>query len=115
VTALSEKALLARTRFDRGYGDSREAISLLGEAFPSLARIQPPGLRPWDPSLFQRWLRNAAVSPGERDAALFVWSVWSGNEPVARGLRFDAMEAIARWDDEHRAVFRAWAAAPWWP
>ena len=29
--------------------------------------------------------------------------------------RFDLMEAVRIWDDDHRRVFLAWAEAPWWP
>lgn len=66
------------------------------------------------------------MSRGEKEAALFVLSIWNSmdewsefdlvcapeNDPNCG--RFDVHRALSRWDTEHVQAFAAWVAAPWW-
>ncbi len=68
---------------------------------------------------FAQWAR--AGGGGQRDAALFVLSVWNWMDDWSRvGLtrgdsgRFDLHRALGNWDPSHRAAFVAWAREPWW-
>lgn len=96
-------------------------------SFPTLRRT-PEELLPtpaWDPIRFaQFW---ATGSGGEKDAALFVLSVWNPETDwaaqkdshglrrrVAESGRFDLHTALSNWDPEHRAAFVAWCKDPWW-
>lgn len=90
-------------------------------SFPTLARgTDRKLLEPrFDAVRFaERW---ASGSGGERDAALFVLSVWNPDDDWrGSGLdrdgsgRFALHTALANWDSEHRAAFVAWCADPWW-
>jgi hypothetical protein len=97
-----------------------EAMGELAASFPTIAR-RPDTFQPWDAVAFaEAW---ATGSGGEKDAALFVLSVWDpandwsefgltrGGE---RGGRFDVHRALGNWDNEHRAAFVDWASDPWW-
>jgi hypothetical protein len=91
------------------YGARMSALAL---SFPSLR--QADGLAPWEPEPFARWMRSGAPGHGAKCAGQFLLSVWN---PSTRwkGGRFDLHEALAIWDEAHRAAFLAWARAPWWP
>lgn len=73
-------------------------------SFPSLARRAPKTLEDlkmiaWDPH----------GASGAISAACFALSVWN---PYS--YQFVLADAWGRWDVEHRAAWKAWAADPWW-
>ena len=82
----------------------------LARTFPSLCRVFDD-LHPWDADKLERWARKA--SHGEQVSAQFILAVWDPSHEWQCG-RFDAMEALRVWDEEHRAAFLSWAANPWW-
>jgi hypothetical protein len=82
----------------------------LARSFPSLAAA--PGLDPFDPVAFIAWGDEQDFQA--RQAAAFVYHVWSFGEAWLRTSPFNAVFAMAVWDDEHRAAFLAWANDPWW-
>jgi len=99
----------------------------LVESFPTIRRTsldhQLDEYGDWDAVRFAKsWLCG---SGGEKDAALFVLSVWNPEtdwEDTAgltrggeRGGFFNVHQALGNWDDGHRAAFLAWARKPWWP
>lgn len=94
----------------------------LVQRFPTLRRT-PAGLfTPWDPEAFAEYW--AVGSGGEKDAALFVLSVWNpGTDWTEWGLSrggdragfFDVHRALGNWDEKHRRAFMQWCASPWWP
>lgn len=107
----------------------KHSMRHLVESFPTLRRgTDPKLLEPrFDARRFaERW---ATGSGGERDAALFVLSVWNPGDdwsqfgltrPSSTGMGtdcgfFDLHTALGNWDEAHRAAFVAWCAAPWWP
>lgn len=110
VDEATGRAAAARALFKQG--DSIGAMRDLARAFPAL-RKGVPGVDPWDPMKLDAWLEGGGASDSELDTAAFVLRVWNAGDPWSR--RFDAMEAIARWDHVNRAVFVEWARAPWWP
>lgn len=71
---------------------------------------------------FAQWARPGGG--GQRDAALFVLSVWNymddwteaglTRDSGPTGGRFDVHRALSNWDPSHRAAFAAWACDPWW-
>lgn len=89
--------------------------------FPTLQRTPLELFNPWDPERFaEAW---AAGSGGEKDAALFVlsvwntctdWSQWGLTRGGERGGFFDVHRALGNWDHMHRRAFIAWCADPWW-
>jgi hypothetical protein len=103
-------------------------LQALAESFPTLCGRIPleffdtrGGLL--DACAFAAWARP--LSGGEREAVLFVLSVWnsSTNWHEAAGLcrsdgpmggRFDVHRALGTWDQAHRDAFLAWARDPWW-
>ena len=73
---------------------------------------------------FARWNRETGGG-GQRDAALFVLSVWNretdwrelaglSRDDGPTGGTFDVHRSLGNWDRGHRAAFLAWAADPWW-
>jgi len=89
-------------------------MSELATSFPTLAG-GVPGVLPWDAEALEEWAAGPAPSHGGLCAARFVLSVWNGCTDDWRCGRFDAMEALGCWDNQHRAAFVAWASDPWWP
>lgn len=87
-------------------------VTALARAFPSMATA--PHVRLWDANRFDRWTAETPLSHGEFVTARFLLAVWNPGHAWACG-RFDLMEAVRIWDDDHRRVFLAWAEAPWWP
>lgn len=71
--------------------------------------MNTPGVRPWNPELFNATPRHTEATG---HAASFVLNVWNSNSDWPP---FDFHEAWALWDDRNRQAFLAWAAAPWWP
>jgi hypothetical protein len=104
------------------WGDNEQvAMSRLAQSFPSLHHAA--GVDPWDPRAFVTWVCSRMLSPAGEHAARFVLEVWGPTADwrlVAErlGVRsdrlgvFDAVEAMRRWDDVHRAAFATWAAMP---
>jgi hypothetical protein len=100
----------------------RERMSCLAESFPSLRKRD--GVEPWDQQIFARAM-SGGQSNAEKQAAAFVLSVWNGssepqgggwwNERPFRVGRFDAVHAMAIWDDAHQRAFLAWCENPFWP
>ena len=94
-------------------------FATMARAFPSLIDWVPSQREDWDAESFAA--ANAGRSGGEKDAALFVLSVWNSTTDWADyGLqragsgRFDLHAALSNWDAEHHAAFLAWARAPFW-
>lgn len=89
----------------------------LARTFPTLRR-KLGHVELWDPIQFATMA--APWSGGERDAALFVLSVWDPATDwsefglTREGGRFNLHVALGNWDDEHRKAFVQWAARPWW-
>ena len=94
-------------------------ISTLARSFPTLADVE--ACEPFDPAALAEWTRGPAATSGGLHAARFLLSLWSGGNVAPGGLDpwtvgpFDAVAAVASWDDDHRAAFAAWIAAPWFP
>jgi len=82
-----------------------QKISALALTFPALRGA--PGVAPWNEDQLRDWL--GVCSSGERQAALFVLSVWNHYDN-----KFDMHAAVSKWDDGNLAAFVAWARAPWW-
>jgi hypothetical protein len=96
-----------------------ERMLMLARTFPTLRR-KLEHVERWDPIAFAT--SAAPWSGGEKDAALFVLSVWDpatdwsefGLERDGKG-RFEVHVALGNWDPAHRAAFVTWASRPWWP
>lgn len=98
-----------------------ERMLELVHLFPTLQRTPMALFEPWDPEGFAEcWV---AGSGGEKDAALFVlsvwntstdWSQWGLTRGGERGGFFDLHRALGNWDEKHREAFLAWAREPWW-
>jgi hypothetical protein len=71
------------------------------------------GVDPWDADEFDTW-GSGPRSHGERVTAQFLLSVYLPGYDWKCG-RFDLMEALRIWDEEHHQAFLRWAADPWWP
>ncbi len=102
-----------------------QRLEALARSFPTLRDRLPSFLfQPFDSHKFCEFC--APMSGGEKDAALFVLSVYnSTTDWAALGLvrgededpmrgRFEMHRAYSNWDDGHRKAFLAWAAEPWW-
>lgn len=102
-----------------------QRLEALARSFSSFRDRLPAELfRPWDATKFAEYC--APMSSGEKEAALFVLSVWNWMDDWAQfGLsrgpkedafrgRFDVHRALSSWDDDHTKAFLAWASAPWW-
>lgn len=119
----SEESAARRARWPQ---DTREAMSVLAESFPSLARA--PGVRPWDEDAFLAWLCSAGHSHGELLAGQFLLGVWNPStdwvdyaREVAKlpypehAAKFGLFEAMGIFDRKHVAALMAWIDAPFWP
>lgn len=105
----------------------RNRMADLARSFPELARRAP--IEPFEPDTLDRWACSGAPGHAGSCAARFVLSVWTGDTGALdihrkratdrvwpwKCRRFELHEALACWDDEHRAAFLAWARNPWWP
>ncbi len=93
-------------------------------SFPGLRFVAPKSFADWDAIDFAK--ANAPRSGGERDAALFVLSVWDPQQDwtefgLCRGDkdnpmrgRFDVHRAMGNWDHAHQQAFLAWCGNPFW-
>lgn len=106
---LKAGALLALARpVDESFA---EYLSRLAESFPSLRGA--PGVRPFDAMALKSWAGALRFASSARYAASFVLEVHRGRVGRPHPLDpFDVASAFLRWDDDHRAAFAAWAAAP---
>ncbi len=99
--------------------DRRRMVELV-LLFPTLRNAACVGKYPGEfcATTFRRWARRHAYSRAQQHAVAFVLAVfWGGNrfKPCTGIDRFDVVDAMGTWDERHRAAFRAWAEAPWWP
>lgn len=102
-------------RLEPGAPECTEARFVRGVVLHFHVLRQAEGLAPWNAQTFARWARGP-ISAATRDAAAFVLHVWSGGRSGPwRGLTFDAVAAISRWDEGNRAAFLRWCSNPWWP
>ena len=96
----------------------------LARSFSALRGAPGALFAPWDALRFAEFYRTG--SSGEKDAALFVLSVWNpstnwrrvtklSRDPGPLGGFFDVHRALANWDNGNRAAFLEWARNPWWP
>lgn len=114
------KEFATRARGQMREGNPRLAIALLAQAFHSLEHAG--GLEPWDAEALYHWSVENLRTDAELNCARFILSLWdkAGLEELDAEHgdqlgRFDALDAIARWDHAHRAAFATWTADPWWP
>jgi hypothetical protein len=89
-----------------------DRMEILAQSFPTLRGV--PGTQPWDPERFETWAAGPAPSHGAFCAARFILAVYNSTDEWQCGT-FDLMEALACWDDQHRAAFLEWVREPWWP
>lgn len=82
-----------------------EKMTQLAESFG----LELPGTDPWSAVRLANSL--GVLSSGERRTALFLLAVW---DRQTWSKKFDALEALAIWDDIRRAAFIQWAKNPWW-
>lgn len=87
-------------------------MAAFAQTFPSVASA--PGVLLWDADTFDKWATETPLSHGEHVTARFLLAVWNPWHSWSCG-RFEVMESLRIWDDDHRMAFLAWAAAPWWP
>src|SRR5262245_22860451 len=95
------------------HGDHEHRITQLARTFPSLKRVFDDP-KPFDAPAFDCWASDE-LSHGERATAQFILAVWDPNYDDWQSGRFDVMEALRVWDEQHRAAFLEWAKDPWWP
>jgi hypothetical protein len=109
---------------DDGDRGTIERFERLARSFPALRSAPNALFHPWHALRFAEHYRSG--SGGEKDAALFVLSVWNPTTDwrklakLARdrgptGGLFDVHRALGNWDTSNRAAFLAWARDPWWP
>jgi hypothetical protein len=88
------------------------SMSAFASSFHSLGNA--PGVKLWDANTLDRWAAETPLSHGERVTAQFLLAVWDPNHSWACG-KFDLMEALRIWDNDHHAAFLTWVKEPWWP
>jgi hypothetical protein len=94
-------------------------------SFPTLRRAD--GADPWHPTVLLRWLCEGGQAHSVTLAATFVLGAWNTSTdwvelaeelefPYPKAAeRFDALQALTIWDDQHRAAFAAFAQRPYFP
>ena len=92
--------------------DQETKMASFARTFPCLAKAA--GVKPWDANALDQWAAETPVSHGELVTAQFLLAVWDAASAWRCG-RFDLMEALRAWDDQHRAAFLTWVGDPWWP
>lgn len=75
--------------------------------------MKATGVKPWNANAFDKWAATVPISHGERCSAQFILAVWNFALPW-RCRKFDLMEALDVWDQQHHQAFLAWVADPWW-
>ena len=90
--------------------EMRERMSRMCELMPALKDC--PGVRPWDAERFM--LAQHGRSHGEKVAASFAMTVWSGG--ARHPLKpFCMADAAAVCDQKTRRVMAGWLGQPFWP
>ena len=100
-----------------------ERLEHLARSFSALKSAPTELFHPWDAVRFAGHYRCG--SGGEKDAALFVLSVWNpttdwgklarlARDRSPTGGLFDVHRALGNWDIANRAAFLEWARDPWW-
>jgi hypothetical protein len=87
-------------------------MSKFASSFHSLRKA--PGVALWDADTLDKWVTETPISDGERVTARFVLAVWDPNHDWRCG-KFDLMEALRIWDEDHHRAFLTWVQEPWWP
>lgn len=87
-------------------------MTAFAQSFPST--LKAAGVALWDANTFDRWAAEIPVSHGELVTARFLLAVWDPEYAWLCG-KFNVMEALKVWDEQHRAAFLAWVRDPWWP
>lgn len=91
---------------------NRLNMAWLCRQFPTLRHAH--GADPFDADALDVWVRSGAATSASRNAVRFVLQVWNSGEAWKAGP-FNVVDAMAGWDDAHRAGFLRWAADPWFP
>ena len=91
---------------------NRLNMAWLCRQFPTLHGAH--GADPFDADALDCWVRSGAATSAGRNAVRFVLQVWNSRERWKAGP-FNVVDAMAGWDDTHRAGFLRWAADPWFP
>jgi hypothetical protein len=86
-------------------------MTILAESFPSLREAMNG--RPFDPQWMEAHVEESADA-GSRASAKFVLDVWNAHQPT-RQARFDLIEAMRVWDNDHRNAFDEWVNGPVYP
>lgn len=86
-------------------------MTAFARTFPSVADVR--WVRLWDANKLDRWAAETPISHGELVTARFLLAVWNPDGQWRVG-RFDLMDALGVWDEQHRTAFLAWATDPWW-
>lgn len=71
-----------------------------------------PGFQPWDATKVDS-LRG--LSSGEEHTVSFLLTVWDPGNHEWKHPRFDAVEAVATWDQSQMNAFVSWVQDPFWP
>jgi hypothetical protein len=117
----AQRAAMIAERWGTGGADG---MTRLARGFPMLAEAR--GIDPWDVGTFLRWACTADLTSSSLYAVRFVLQVWNARTDwraaaADKGLDgahlepFNVVDALAAWDDAHRAAFVSWCEAPFWP
>ncbi len=99
-------------------GNPPQSARALARVFPRFVRVTD-NMRCWDPEAL--YLEARRCTEAERHAARFVLGVWNtdvipylDDSKIGYELgQLNIINAMAQWDDYHRAAFLAWANEPW--
>jgi hypothetical protein len=86
-------------------------MTMLAESFPSLR--QAMNGRPFDPDWMEHFAEGA-MEGNSHWAAMFVLDVWYSDRSV-RAPRFNLIQAMRVWDDDHRNALDEWLMSPFYP
>jgi len=89
--------------------DLEKKMATLARSFPCMAKA--PGAKLWDSNAFDHWAYDAPISRCELVTVRFLLAVWD-RDFNWKCSRFDLMDAMSIWDEQHRAAFLAWARDP---
>lgn len=91
----------------------RQAVDVGALEIPVMGTACRPFGEGWSPWELERFAFSEDESPAARHAARFILGVWSRTRLRACGP-FLLHEAVAAWDDDHKAPFMKWVRDPWW-
>ena len=86
-----------------------QRLSALARSFPSLREAD--GVAPFEPRVLEKWACASATNDYARHAACLVLHLYNARTPWKIG-RFDVLQAMRAWDDDHRLAFLAWVKEP---